>query len=249
MVTVPGVITDKAEAAAYMTEHFWDRMKTLSNVDTVSLEEAVGTWTSLLTTCPREVGAKAVPALVSRLEKLPDGEAGPLLALVERYLYDPNSPVRDEDYYGLLARDLSTSSMTPDSLRVYYTYQASKCTLNAVGTPAADFLFTDKGGRVRSLYSVTADRLLLIFGNPECSACRELHGAIEEMEEIRNKVSRGEIVILEINPDADAVAKQETDRFYHIRAIPSMYLLDADKTVLLKDVPVERILRALQPIN
>ena len=44
----------------------------------------------------------------------------------------------------------------------------------------------------------------------------------------------------------DTIAKAETDKSYHIRAIPSMYLLDADKTVLLKDAPVERILRALE---
>ncbi len=35
------------------------------------------------------------------------------------------------------------------------------------------------------------------------------------------------------------------DQIYHVRAIPSIYLLDADKTVLLKDAPEERLLRAL----
>ena len=243
MMEVPGVITDPAEATAYLTEHFWDRVETVSGIDSLSLEQAVGTWTSLLITCPREVGEKAVPALVSRLEKLPAADAAPLLDRVERYLYDPNSPVRDEDLYGVLSLALSTSKATPDSLRTHYAYLAEKCALNAVGTKAKDFLFTD-GGRIRSLYSVEAEKLLLVFGNPECTACRELHEALAQMDGIRDIVT-----ILEINPDEDSVAKMETDKFYHIRAIPSMYLLDADKTVLLKDVPVERILRALQQIN
>ena len=244
MMEVPGVITDSGDAAAYLTEHFWDKLGKVSGIDSLSLEQAVGTWTSLLTTCPRDVGERAVPALVFRLEKLPAEDSAALLALVERYLYDPNSPVRDEDFYGILSKSLSTSKATPDSLRTHYAYLAEKCSLNAVGTRAKDFLFTDKGGRVRSLYSVEAENLLLVFGNPECTACRELHESLEQMDGIRDIVT-----VLEINPDEDSVAKMETDKFYHIRAIPSMYLLDADKKVLLKDVPVERILRALQQIN
>jgi hypothetical protein len=36
-----------------------------------------------------------------------------------------------------------------------------------------------------------------------------------------------------------------TDLVYNIRAIPSIYLLDRDKTVLMKDAPQEKVLGAL----
>ncbi len=35
---------------------------------------------------------------------------------------------------------------------------------------------------------------------------------------------------------------------YNVRAIPSLYLLDADKTVLMKDAPENRIFTALSSI-
>ena len=35
------------------------------------------------------------------------------------------------------------------------------------------------------------------------------------------------------------------DELYNVRAIPSLYLLDENKTVLLKDVPVERLINNL----
>ena len=66
------------------------------------------------------------------------------------------------------------------------------------------------------------------------------------MEGIPERIASGKLVLVEVNPDEDAIAKAETDKSYHIRAIPSMYLLDADKTVLLKDAPAERILTYLQ---
>ena len=242
-VTAPGIITDPAEVTTWIAEHFFDDVTTVTSLDSTSLEQAVGTWASLLTAIPPEKGGEAVKGYLKRLEKLSVEEAVKLNDLVEKYIYDPNSPVRNEDLYATLAKGLSTSKFTPDSLRTHYAYLAEKCALNAVGTKAADFLFT-QNGRVRSLYSVEAEKLLLVFGNPECTACRELHESLAQMEDISEVVT-----VLEINPDEDSVAKMETDKFYHIRAIPSMYLLDADKTVLLKDAPVERILRALQQIN
>ena len=36
-----------------------------------------------------------------------------------------------------------------------------------------------------------------------------------------------------------------TDRLYDVRAIPSLYLLDSEKTVLMKDAPTEKILPAI----
>ena len=244
-VEVPGVITDPVERNAFLAEHFWDRVKNVPQIDTVSLEEAVGLWATLLNAVPPETGKTAVIGFLGRMETLPAAEVPPVLKQVERYLYDPNSPVRNEDLYGVLSDGLATAAFTPDSLRVHYGYLAGKCAMNAVGTRAADFLYTERPGRIRSLYSVEAEHILLVFGNPECTACRELHAQMENIPGIPEKIAEGKLAVLEVNPDTDAVAKAELERTYHIRAIPSVYLLDKDKTVLLKDAPVERALQYL----
>jgi hypothetical protein len=43
--------------------------------------------------------------------------------------------------------------------------------------------------------------------------------------------------------DPDFAIRNET--LYNVRAIPSLYLLDKDKTVLLKDAPEDRIFAAI----
>jgi hypothetical protein len=39
-----------------------------------------------------------------------------------------------------------------------------------------------------------------------------------------------------------------TDLIYNVRGIPSVYLLDADKTVVMKDAPQELVLGALESL-
>ena len=43
----------------------------------------------------------------------------------------------------------------------------------------------------------------------------------------------------------DAEGVLNSDTIYYLRAIPSLYLLDADKRVILKDAPLERVLQRL----
>ena len=43
--------------------------------------------------------------------------------------------------------------------------------------------------------------------------------------------------------DAAHILRQ--DQLYCIRAIPSLYLLDAEKRILLKDAPLDRVQEAL----
>ena len=95
-VTVPGVITDPAEATTWIAEHFFDEVTTVTGLDSTSLEQAVGTWTSLLTAIPPEKGGDAVKGYLARLETLAGPDATRLNDLVERYMYDPNSPVRND---------------------------------------------------------------------------------------------------------------------------------------------------------
>ena len=188
-----------------------------------------------------------------------------MVGMTEKYLYDPNSPLRDEDLYGPFARMLAESSLTPDGRRTGYRWIAEKCSLNSRGTRAADFSFTDLRGRRRTLYGIPAERLLLIFGNPDCKGCREILGQIAADARLSQLVASGKLKIVDVYIDEDVAAwKAGSGRYpadwingydhthtirgdviYNVRALPSLYLLDADKTVLLKDAPADRVLAAL----
>ena len=190
-------------------------------------------------------------------------------SLAEKYLYDPNSPLRSEDLYLPFASAMSSSPLVPPEKRAVYEYDAKMCSLNRTGSPAADFRFMDKAGRSHTLYGIDAEYTLLFFSNPGCEACKYIIDALESDTALGSMVSSGRLAVANIYIDEDIEAWYgyqdiypdswyngydpdfiiRTDLLYNVRAIPSLYLLDRDKKVLLKDAPEDRVFAALHRIG
>lgn len=278
---IPAMLTDPQDRMAWLSDHYWDaftRTDQLSYCDTglvngvllEDLEEQMGIFTTLLHQLPLNRGVQAMQRFYARLDAFqtafPESNVFPeLSALASRYLYDPNSPVRSEDLYRPFVEALSQSRWVPEERRPGYAWDAQMCALNAVGTKAADFPFIDSQGRRRTLYSIKADITLLIFGHPDCTACRELVVTMNQYPELLDRIGIGELRVVDVYIDEDLDAWKQhvndypqawingydpdfrirTELLYHVRAVPSLYLLDRDKTVLMKDATPEDVLDAL----
>jgi hypothetical protein len=186
-------------------------------------------------------------------------------SLVERYLYDPNSPLRNEDHYALYASRLADSDLVEDVMKEKYAREVSLAALNRVGTKAADFRFADKNGRIRRLYDVDAELTLLFFSNPGCTMCYDIIQTLSGSEAISERIAAGQLAVLNIYIDEDLEGWRSympiypenwyngfdpdlvirTENLYNVRAIPSLYLLDENKKVLFKDVPEQTLFRVL----
>ena len=273
--------TDAPERAAYAAGHFWDRFTdttrlyacdsaTVNGVPLAAVESQMGLFASLLGQVPLGEGGKAVARLYDQVDaferKYPESNVFEELGrLVRHYLYDPNSPVRNEDLYGEFVERLGKSDLIDNGYRMGYEWDARMCRLNRVGTPAADFAFTDTRGRIRTLYSIKSDYTVLIFGNPGCKACQEIMEAMAATPEIAALIDAGRLQVVDVYIDREIddwkahVAEYpknwingydhnyaiRTELIYNVRGIPSVYLLDRDKTVLMKDAPQENVLEAL----
>lgn len=242
--TPPGMLTGQ-EQAEYVVENYWQNYK--AEIDSVSLEQAFSNWCAFTAYVSRDI---AIKSLLKAYDKAPER----ILPLAEKYLYDPNSPYRDEDFYGALAAHIGTPEMKE---------LARLCALNPVGSKAADFVFEDSRGRRHHLYDIKANYIILFFSNPGCNACKEI---IDELAIFAEPIAAGAVAVVNIYIDEDLDAWREylpaypktwntgfdpllilrKDTIYHIRAIPSVYLLAADKTVILKDAPTERLIQTLE---
>ena len=255
---IPMMITEPSERMAWLGEHFWDRYTatdslyysdsvTVNGVTLEDLEKQVGIFVTLLEQGAPEDGSRAMEHLYTRMEAfqstftranlLPE-----LTSLVSRYFYDPNSPVRSEELYLPFVQGLAGCPLITSLDRERYAREARLCALNRPGTRAADFTFVDTAGRRRTLYGIKAHLTLLVFG-----------------------ITSGELKVVDIYIDEDVEAWKEhipeypaswingydpgfvirTDLLYNVRALPSLYLLSADKTVLLKDATTEQFFAAL----
>ena len=221
--TVPSIIKDGTEATEYVMDHFWDAFlgrnlpcdtNIVNGVLAGDVESAVGTYLTVLEqNCGLDFARKAVGNFFGAIERFQAADTssnvfGFFEKTISRYLYDPNSPVRNEDLYLPFVKGLSESPFVPEGMRQAYAHDASMCSLNQAGTVATDFIFTDLGGRRHSLHSVQAD-----------------HSGYDQSYTIR------------------------TDVTYNVRAIPSLYLLDAEKRVIMKDAPQDKVLSFISNID
>jgi hypothetical protein len=185
--------------------------------------------------------------------------------LFQKYYYNPNSPMRNEDvYYHFVSRYASYEGLS-DVLKGKYEREARLCALNSIGTKAADFRFTDRRGNTRNLYDIKAELTLLFFSNPGCDACMNIINVLREDPVISSMVASGRLAVANIYIDEDIQAWRSympvypeewyngfdpdmilrSNEIYAIRAIPSLYLLDSEKRVIMKDAPEERLFRYL----
>ena len=280
-VEVPAMLEDPGERAAYVLSLFWDRFTdpartwpgdslTVNGVPLEEVESQMGLFATLLSQGDPNVATKAVTHFYDRLEAFQRADTTSnlfpqLVALTSRYLYDPNSPVRNEAVYLPFVSRLAESDLVDPNLRMAYAWDARMCALNRPGTPATDFSFVDTRGRVRTLYGVRSEFVLLVFANPGCQACRELTEAMSSSWQIVQLISSGRLQVVDVYIDdeidnwkahvadypADWICGYDPDfairsnLLYNVRAIPSIYLLDASKQVLLKDAPMDQALRVL----
>lgn len=278
-VQVPSAVPQE-EKMSYALNHFWDGLISgsagfatdslkVAGVSMADMEKATGTYASLVRIVPPKESAAALEALEKKLDEKGDTALFKGVAsLIEKYLYDVQSPVRNEDAFGAFCASASTSPLLTDAEKEFYARWASLAALAAVGTVAPDFEFIDIAGRRRTLHGLRAEWTVLIFGNPDCTACRTIVEMIEENEDLGRSVSDGTISIVDIYVDEDIEAWRASlkdfpkgwtlgydplniiraDSLYHLRAIPSIYLLDKDKTVVLKDAPEEVLIEYLNSI-
>ena len=190
-----------------------------------------------------------------------------LTELEAKYLIDPNSPFRNEELYIPVVRHLLSAPYSTESQRTYAEYILPRLLLNRPGERAADFGFITPKGRRSSLYEVLEARhpqqTILFFSNPGCPNCKEITESLEAQAEVQTRIAAGELLVVNIYPDEDVeawldylpnypdswVCGQDADQLlnsntvYWLRAIPSLYLLDAEGRGVLKDARPEDILK------
>jgi hypothetical protein len=279
------MIQDGQEAAEYLAEHWWDGLtdpqrsypcdsSLVSGVDRGDVEQKFANWTMLLDAIGYDHAVRSVARLFDRAVACERRDTASnvfesMTEIVEKYLYDPNSPMRNEDFYGPFVERLSQCQLVDEGMRQAYAFDARMCALNRVGTKAADFRFSDCNGRIRRLYDVKADNTILFFSNPGCTACMEIINTLKSMPVVAEGIASGRLAVLNIYIDEDLNAWREympvypiewyngydpdyvirTDVLYNVRAIPSLYLLDKDKKVIMKDAPEARLFDWLDKIS
>ena len=121
---------------------------------------------------------------------------------------------------------------------------------------ANDFTYTLASGEQHTLYKLQSDMVLLYFYDPTCDDCHLLMNQLETSNIVNQLIDSKKLTVLAIYPEddmeiwneyADHIPPQwingydkgvkiHTEEIYIINQFPTLYLLDKDKMIRMKEM-------------
>lgn len=265
---IPAMLTDSEQRMEYLAHHYWD---CIHPADTSLLhhqeeiEQAWADYCDLLLHLPLPSAQEAVKSFFTTREA--DLRVyGHFKSLAEKYLDDPNSPFRNEEIHIATLEAMIASPLLSDIDKLRPRERLKLALRNRVGTRAVNFAYARFNGAQGTLYPISTAYTLLFFNEPGCPSCASAIAALHTSSLISRLLDEHRLTLLALYVD-DNVAEWQRHtadfpdnwingydpsqqirnrQLYDLRATPSLYLLDKDKKVLLKDATAEQVLEWLE---
>lgn len=254
---VPADLVQPEDRAAYIALHFWDNLDFVNDqraLDTAFVEQNFANFVSILPFARRDDAQRSIAQLLDRAASNQEA-ASLMVSVVDKYLGDPNSPMRSDELYVLFLDHISSRPQFGVAATERATYRLEQTSKNWPGTTATDIRLMARDGRMTTLREmVRRDTALVVFYDPDCEHCKEVTEHLK-----RSAVpERWQMVAIDVAGDraawdstkhalpqswqvAYAIDEDEVDEKYYLPALPSLYLLSPECVVLMKDIPSGRI--------
>lgn len=248
----------------YMNEHYWDKFDFadtlfLDRVDTLNMLRAYSVYA--IGYVPDSLRRESMHRLMQKAsssKRMFDY----FMMLGSEVLHNPNSQLRDDELYIPVLEAAIASPLMDEYEKMPLVYDLQMAMQNRIGRVANDFSYTLASGRSGRMSEIKSDYTMIFFSNPGCPMCRDIKEQIIQSPKLSDMISRKELSVLVVYPDADLEAWREhiedyprswinaydkgevisRQRLYDLKAIPALYLLDAEKRVMVKDcTSVEKI--------
>lgn len=264
----PVELTDGYAKMEWSALHFWDAYDFATAEVTYPLEarrEGFLVFTQTLYYTSEEVVESAIEGMLNKAARSEEGYWA-ILEMAEEVLYDPLSPMRNDLVWELyLHHAVGDRSPLDEVSRSRYKSLLKVVSRNQMGSVATDFEYTTANGRKGRLHDISAPLTLLYFYNPGCSECRYAREQLEASGYLNMLHQRGLIKVLAVYPDGDVAEWRKylsenpswwitsydkgsvitRNDLYDLKAIPTFYLLDEEKRVIMKDPSVENLVAML----
>ena len=259
---IPVMMTEPQQRATYLLLHYWDNvdfkdMKLVANDD--FMEQGFVNYLSVLPIVDAQTAEQSVETMMKCAE-VNVVAYKKFVGLAEKYLFEPNSPmVNDETYIMFLLQILNTNVLSK-SEKSQFEHHYKVVMKNRVGSVATDFRYIDSAGKSGSLHSLKAEKTLLLFYDPECDHCDEIVGKLQKDPLLNRRIAEGKMKVLAVYADGNIdlwkkdlpsmpknwtivrdISRIQPLGLYILRAMPAIYLLDANKKVIKKELVPENL--------
>lgn len=260
---IPQMMTDPEQRAEFLVKHYWDSVN-FADTNCIHhpeiIEQAWSDYCNILNYVPLKTAQEAICKTIEQTTV--DKKVFTYFTdLADKYLYDPNSPLRNEEFYIPVLQAMIASPILSDTEKIRPQARLELAQKNRIGTKALNFTYTLASGAQGTLYQLKADYILLFINNPGCQACSDMIEGLKNAPIVNQLLKEKKLILLSIYPDEELDDwKKHLDEFpkewingydktfaikeqqlYDLKAIPTLYLLNKEKTVLLKDATAQAI--------
>jgi hypothetical protein len=266
-VEIPSVITDNDLRRKFLLVHFWDNLNlkdTSFTANPIYIREPFREYLDLLVVSGYTESKESVLILTKKVMASQINVIKYFLAVFEEGLYDPNSMYKNDELYITFIEEVLKREALPFEIKEKLSFQLNMLVKNRVNTKAANVEFITAEGKSTSLYNVKSPFILLLFYEPDCQNCNiaiEMMKSSNTLKEAGNKIK---VVALYTGDNRalwnshlknmskdwivgfDSKNSVINNSIYDRRSAPSFYILDAGKTVLVKDATYDTCIRFIK---
>ncbi len=193
-----------------------------------------------------------------------------LVYFTQKYL-NPEFMGQDAVFVHLFEKYINTgqADFFTEKYRKFVDDRAYSIMANLIGQPAANLEMTDTSGKIKSLYEVPANFILVCFWDPTCSHCKETIPKLDSIYQAKWKyegvqifavmVDGGQenwrnfirdhnlgdwINVYQTTAQHDVVAaagKPDYRQLYDVYQTPILYLLDKEKRIVAKKLTYQQV--------
>jgi len=181
------------------------------------------------------------------------------------FLHDPISRLRNEQWIEPIWHQMLQSQWATfaDSARIQHFLRLAD--INRVGSVSADLEFVTVQGQRGRMHDIETELLLLYFYIPGCPQCRMIMEWINSDSTFQAILQAGILTAFAFYPegnvdlfqsyaenipstwinarDPDGMSQLMEDNLYQMRGAPTIYLLDRNNRVVLKDARMDLLFR------
>lgn len=260
MPVIPATIKNERDREIYLAQHYWDDVD-FNVIDNYfskdEMKQKFVDYLGLLSVIPEDHVRANIPLFLNRIVQYPVVFRH-FINLFDNFLNDPRSPLKNEEWYIIVLEYVIHSPKVEELNKIKLQYQLKMLCKNRKGNAATDFAFINPSGEHGNLYTLESPYTLVIFYDPDCEYCQATINELRNNPLLQGLQRDKRLKVLAVYTEnesklwLDYAPKMPvqwinvTDEHqitlhkkYDLRALPSLYLLDGDKKVLLKDTSVE----------
>ncbi|MGN0236479.1 MAG: DUF5106 domain-containing protein [Lepagella sp.] len=242
------------ERSNYLMQHFWDKMdfKQKTAVDQNALNDAFRVYVAPMQFATAAEVNASVDKVITQISK------NAVLSLqfakaAEEALYGPRADVWNDEIYLKFIDNVLRCKQIKKERKARYEHVGKQLRGTLRGSMPPEFDYTEADGKV-SHYHPNGVITVIEFGDPDCDDCRFSKLKMETNVRFSSLVERGKINVMFIVADPEEEwqekvkdypvlwhvgASESVSDLYDLRKSPSVYVIDREGKVAVKNVGIE----------